>query len=223
MAGLLQRSPQARLSGVQATALLGSQSATPTPRYGGDTDTGPVATVAPPRRRWLWPVAAVLALAVGLGAGYLLPRQGERDVPVLSYGDGGDLPTFDVSSTTCLQGQLVAGRQFPSSSTVSCDTPHDVEIFETLDPFGTQRAMAYPGREQLSGYASAACGLVFDSAVITAAGKDRLQVAALVPSDASFAKRASPTSSFTDRDVICLLRAADGTQLTGTRISKAAG
>jgi hypothetical protein len=150
----------------------------------------------------------------------LLRGAGGSEVQVLTYGDGGDLPVFDVSITSCLQGGLVAGRQFPSGSTVSCDNPHDLEIFETLNPFDSQRDLPYPGRAQFAAYAGSACTLIFGSGVITGTDKSALEVAALVPSEKEFGKRADSSSSYTDRTVICLLRAANGTQLTGTRIAK---
>jgi hypothetical protein len=139
-------------------------------------------------------------------------------VAVLTYGDGGDLPVFAITSDACLSGQVAAGRSFPSGSTVTCSDPHDLEVFDTIDLFGTQRAVPYPGRDQLADYAAAACTLVFDSALVAGPDKDRLEVAALVPSRASFETRSS--SSSPDRDVICLLRAADGSRLTGTRIAE---
>jgi len=214
IAGLLQRAPQARLSGVQAAALLAAQDTAPLVSASASGEATATPT-APRRRRWVWLAAAlVVGLAAGLLGGLVLPRLGEREVPAFSYGDGGDLPIVDVPAGSCLQGPLTAGQQFPAGSTVSCTTPHDLEVFRTLDPFDPGLSAPYPGREQLTTYATVACTLVFESDAIDGADKDRLQVAVLVPSQASFEADAA-------RGVICLLRAADGSPLTGTRIAEA--
>ena len=219
--GLLQRSPQARLNGVQAAAMLATQNPTPMPLYGGEPATSPAAAPTPWRRRWGWPLAAlVLGLVVG-ALGALLLRPSSPTVPVLTYGAGGDLPEFGVTSSYCLPGALAPGRSYPSGTSVSCEGPHDLEVFGVLDPFGTQRDLPDPGVEDLSGYARSACTLLFDSALVEGPGKAGLQVVGLVPTAGSFTARES--SSFTGRDVICVLRAADGAQLTGTRISKDPG
>jgi serine/threonine protein kinase len=219
IAGLLQRSPQARLGGMQAAALLASQPTTPMPQYGGEPVTSPIAVAVPRWRRWLWPA---VALVVGLAAGVLgtvLLRPSTAVVAVMTYGQGGDLPVFGVTSDHCLPGRLAPGRSFPPGTYVSCDDPHDLEVFDVLRPFDTQRALPYPGLEDLSTYARSACTLVFDSGLVAGPDKARLQVVGLVPSQTSFEARSGSTSSFTGRNVICVLRAADGSRLTGTRIS----
>ena len=54
--------------------------------------------------------------------------------------------------------------------------------------------------------------------MIVGQDKANLRVAALVPSPPAFAARSSPTSSFTSRSVLCALYAADGSQITGSRV-----
>jgi len=216
IAGLLQREPRARLTGVQAAALLSGEP--PTPPTGMATRSAPDRGVAGPgRRRWPLLIAAgVVALAVGLGAGLLWPRS-TAGPAVFTYGPGGDIPEVP-SSVSCLQGQLAVGRQY--TTYVSCDDPHDVEIFERLDLFDSQLALPYPGRETVAAGAGPACALVFASGKIAGADKAALRVAALAPSAEAFAYRSSPTSSFSTRSVLCVLYAADGSQLTGSRIAK---
>jgi hypothetical protein len=153
---------------------------------------------------------------VGLGAGLLWPRS-TAGPAVFTYGPGGDIPEVP-SSVSCLQGQLAVGRQY--TTYVSCDDPHDVEIFERLDLFDSQLALPYPGRETVAAGAGPACALVFASGKIAGADKAALRVAALAPSAEAFAYRSSPTSSFSTRSVLCVLYAADGSQLTGSRIAK---
>jgi eukaryotic-like serine/threonine-protein kinase len=218
--GLLQRNPQARLGGQQAMALLASPGST----EDRDPVTAPVVTAAGTRRRRWWAVAAlILGLAAGAAGGFALGRAGGPAISVLTYGEGGDVPVFATAGNACLPGQLAPGRSFPSGSTVSCDGPHDLEIFETFNPFGVSRELPYPGRAQLAEYAASACRLTFGSALVGGPDKDRLEVAALVPSEEAFESRPDASSSFNDRDVICLLRAADGSQLTGSRITEAPG
>ena len=224
ISGLLQRDPQARLAGQQAMALLASGGAsTAAPAEEREPATAPLAVPARrPLRRW-WIVAAlVLALAVGAVGGFLLGRANVPAVATLTYGEGGDVPVFAATSNVCLPGQLAPGRSFPSGSTVSCDAPHDLEVFRTFTPFGTTRELPYPGREPLARFGASACSLTFGSALIDGPDKDRLAVTALIPSQAAFETRGS-SSGYPGRDVICVLHAADGSQLAGTRIAKVPG
>lgn len=216
--GLLQRDPEARLNGAQAAAMLAVRNPTPAP--GGDA-TSPIPLPAARRRRWVWPlVALVVGLVLGV-LGTLLLRPVAPTVPVMSYGAGGDLPVFGVTSTFCLPGPLAPGRSYPSGSSVSCTDPHDLEVFGVLAPFDSRRVLPYPGLGNLAGYARSACTLLFDSALVQGPDKARLQVVGLVPAAAAFTARTA--SGFGTRDVICVLRAADGSQLTGTRIAKDPG
>ena len=220
ISGLLQRAPHARLTGPPAAAMLASSGDTTAVLPDREPSTAPLAAVGPRRRRRWWVAGAlVVGLVLGWAAGSLEGRVGGPTVTVLSYGEGGDVPVFDVTSQACLPGELAPGRAFPSGSVVSCDGPHDLEVFETFDPFGTQRELPYPAAPELRAYASSACRLVFDSAVVTGPDKARLEVAALVPSQTAFGTRAS-SDSFAQRDVICLLRTMDGSQLTGTRVAE---
>jgi len=115
---------------------------------------------------------------------------------------------------------LAVGRQYTTYT--SCDDPHDVEIFESLDLFDTRLDVPYPGRDVIASGAGPACALAFGSGKITGPDKAKLRVAALIPSATAFAYRSSPTSSFSSRSVLCVLYAADGTQITGSRIAKPA-
>jgi hypothetical protein len=81
--------------------------------------------------------------------------------------------------------------------------------------------VAYPGRDELDAYGAAACGLVFGSALIDAPDRDRLEALALVPTQAAF--EASVDGRYPDREVICVLHASDGGQLTGSRLAGESG
>jgi hypothetical protein len=225
IAGLLQRDPRARLTGMQAMALLSGEP--PTPPTGVQAGTGTVTrTVTTPgkpgtpgKRRWPLLIGALaLGLVVGLAAGLFWPR-GTSGPLVFTYGAGGDIPVVATSSPSCLQGQLAVGRQYTSYA--SCEEPHDVEVYASLDLLDTQLDEPYPGREVLAAPAASACTLAFTT-MISGQDKASLRVAALVPSAAAFAERSTPTSTFTSRSVLCALYAADGSQITGTRITKGA-
>lgn len=180
--GLLCRTPDDRLTGPRAAALLPVPDASPATGSGGSRS----------RSGSLWPA---MALAVGLGAGLaggvLLERAAGPQVPTVSYGAGGDVPVFAVDPPACLAGPLTVGMQVPAGSAVPCDAPHDLEVFGRIDPFPAVRSPAYPGRERLDELA-AACG------VGAGEGSDAL---ALVPSQPAF-------ESGPDRGVYCLLRTA---------------
>lgn len=222
IAGLLQRRTDARLTAVQASALLAGGPAVGRPVESTWPQPPPAGAIAVPRRRRVallgLLVAALLVGAVGgLGAGLLWPRTGAP--VVFTYGDGGDLPVWDFTSAACVDGQLVAGHQFPDTASVGCDSPHELQIFATVDLLDTTDDYAYPGRDQLAAAASPSCQLTFGSALIIGADKSSLRVAVLVPSASAFTARPTPTSSFPNRHAICVLRKADGSQLTGSRIT----
>lgn len=215
--GLLQRSPQARLSGMQAEALLASSGGTP-PSPSPDVPTAPLAP-APRRsvRPWLIGIgiALVAGLVAGLVGGFALARAGEPDVRTLTYGEGGDIGVYDVSFLYCLQVRPDSGQQIASSATVSCDAPHAAEVFGVVESFSTSDAVPYPAG--LPEFAAAACSLRFDSGLIT--DQEGVVVTALLPSEAEFG-RDNGSGSFQNRDVYCLLSSADGTsQLTGSRLA----
>lgn len=214
--GLLQRSPQARLSGMQAQALLASA--------GGAPPQGPTAPLAPPRRSrrpWLVGIAVALVagLVAGLAGGFALAGAGEPDVRTLTYGEGGEVPVFDVSFLYCLQVRPDPDVQVTSVATVACDSPHAAEVFAVADTFGTQDDVPYPPR--LREFAASACRLRFDSGLVS--DGTGLAVTALLPSEAEFRRNSStPDSpSFVDRDVYCVLSAADGSQLETSRLAGA--
>ncbi|GAA2554980.1 serine/threonine-protein kinase [Pseudonocardia hydrocarbonoxydans] len=222
--GLLQRSPQARLTATQAEALLASG--------GGPPSEGPTAPVtgqlaAPPAaaRPWRWIAAALVAgLLVGVVGGLLggvaLAAAGRPDVRVLTYGQGGDVPLFDVASEYCLAVAPEPGVQVLSSATEQCDAPHAAEVFDVVDTFGSRQALDLP--PGLPDFARAACALTFGSGVVAGPDTDRLAVTALVPSEAEFTRNTatSGTPSYGQRQVFCVLAPADGGQLTGTRLAE---
>ncbi len=212
IAGLLQKDPQARLSGMQAGALLASGTAPDTP--------------APPRQPWrrigiALAAGLVVGAAAGLTAGLALGGAGAPDVRVLTYGPDGDVPVYEIGFEYCIDVAPDPGRQIDSSATVDCAAPHSAEVFGIVDTFTAQETVPYPAA-RLAELAVAACALRFDSAAVAGADKDRLTVTALVPSEAEFGRDTAGSGgpTFDRRSVYCVLAAADGSRLTGTRIAE---
>ncbi|WP_300014856.1 serine/threonine-protein kinase [Pseudonocardia sp.] len=229
--GLLQRAPQARLTGMQAAALLAvSSNGAPDPST-GNTVTTPVTSrlVAPVRQRpWRWVGIAlaaglVLGLVAGLVGGFGLAGSGRPDVTTLTYGQGGDLPVYDYSGSigsACVNVLPGPGVQIGSSASVTCTNPHVAELFAEWDTVATSRDVPYPRR--IDEFAATACAMLFESGQIVEDGKDRLAVIALLPSEGEFVRNTatSGSPSFGERSVSCFLTNADGTQLTGSRVAE---
>jgi len=223
--GLLQRSPQARLNGTQAAALLASPAAVQSePAATTRSVTGRLSVVAPRRRPWAWVAAALVAgLAGGVAGGLALSRAGDPAVSTLTYGDGGDLLDFDILIPSCLAVRPAAGQQVDSGEQTDCPEPHRSEVFGILDVFGTAADISYPGVEQMSRFGASACRVLFDSGLVVPDGKGLLEVLAVVPSKANFERNAnadSPgsTPAFSDRDLFCVLQVPEGSILTGSKL-----
>ncbi len=194
--GMLRSAPQARLTARQVTALLESE-AQPSAR--GRARGG----------RWRWLLGAlVLGVLAGVAGGFALARAAEPAVGTLVYGPGGAVQLAATIDDACLRGDLGTGP-LGDEARVGCAEPHDLEVFETLDPFGG-REMPAPGPDVLARYAGGACTAAFD-ALVAAPDRDGLEIVALVPSDTAFGTGA--------REVFCILRAADGSPLVGSSIS----
>ncbi len=221
IAGLLQRRPEVRLTAVQAQALLSGEPATPpTGQIVTRTLTSNPQAAGPKVRRWpaLLGVLA-LGLAVGLGAGLLWPR-GTAGPIAYTYGEGGEIPVWDVSSETCLPGQLQPGREF--SQTGVCNKAHDLEVFAVIDSvFDTTRNVPYPGKTVLAAADGPTCRMLFDSDLIGGSDKAALSVSVLVPSQTTFTT-SQPGSNpyYNQREAYCVLSRTDGAQLTESRITK---
>jgi hypothetical protein len=190
LAGLLQRAPRDRPTARQVVSALDA------PRR--------LAGAAPGRgRRWRWAVAgAALGLLVGLGAGFGLA--GPR-IEALTYGPDGDVRLGVPPAGGCLAAAPAPGLGLAG---VGCADPHGAEIVATLDPFG-ERDVRFAGRDALVRFAAGACAPVFD-AVVEPPRRAGLELVALVPTQAAF--------DAGDRDVHCVVRAADGRVLTGGKV-----
>jgi hypothetical protein len=182
---------------------------------------GPTSTITKPspvRRRWgrivgLLAAGAVLGAALTVGVAIAITSGAPAH---FTYGAGGQIPEFYPTSAGCVLGRIVAGRSFPSSASVTCDQPHDAELFIALKPFESSAKLPYPGEQQLADYGQYACQLEFGSAVVGGDDKAGLDVVVLIPSEQQFST--ASTSGYFSRDVMCLLQARDGSQLTGARL-----
>lgn len=74
--------------------------------------------------------------------------------------------------------------------------------------------MRFPGRDALVRLAAGACAPAFD-AMVEPPGRADLELMALVPTEAAF--------DAGDREVHCVVRAADGSALTGARVAGKVG
>lgn len=230
--GMLQRDPRARLGGPQATALLAGPTAA-----GTDAETTPLtgrpgtlsltrASATPQRRRRWGPWVAVMALLLGAAgggyAGYALFGADAPEAVTLTYGGGGEVPELEVSgSYPCTILAPAAGKGIESNSSVACDERHEAEWFAEVELYSSTKVVEYPGQQQLRALGASACRFYFDSPLVVGPDKDRLEVVALVPTEAEFQRDASSTPgyhTYNGRLVRCALRSADGSQLAGSRV-----
>ena len=234
--GMLQRDPRARLGGPQAAALLaGSTGAS----AGADTETTPLTrntdTAAVtrfssevPRRRRRWPFIAVAALLLGVAgggaAGYALFATRAPQAVTLTYGDGGEVPEFDVSSSyPCTLIAPAPGKGVESNSGVACDKRHEAERFAGVTLYSSNEVFGYPGEQQLRAIGASNCRFYFDSPLVLGPDKSALEVVALVPTEAEFQKDSSTSPgyhTYNGRLLHCVLRSADGGQLEGSRVAE---
>lgn len=229
--GLLINTPQARLRAEQVRGLLAQMTgpntgpqpvAYATSRYqqpGAGTTmitTGPQ-PARPPRGPGH--TLALIGLAVLLVAGAFVgglftgrgtagsgapPAEAARG-ETYTYGPGGDIPIFDVSPQSCAAGPIGPGRSVSSSS--ECDKPHDFQVYAADAPVSSSLEVEWPGKERLTAYGQAWCGLLFASKVIVPADKNTaLTYLTLIPTEQSWKDKNS------GRGVICVVRTRDGKQ-----------
>jgi eukaryotic-like serine/threonine-protein kinase len=227
--GLLQRSPQTRLSGPQAAMLLAApgQANSPTQAGGPEpTRLGAPLTErfgAPVRARpWRWvaiaaAVGLLLGLVGGVAGGLALARSGEPDVRLLSYGTGGQVPVFEIGFQYCISTPVVEGTQIASGAIVDCDESHPAELFAVLDTFAYDEQVGYP--EGIADYAARGCAMRFESEAVVGDDKADLVATAMYPTEAEFGRTDESGDRYDYRQVFCVLARADGTNIEGTRLA----
>ena len=90
----------------------------------------------------------------------------------------------------------------------------------------TSDVLTYPGEQQLRAVGASMCRFYFDSPLVVAPDRSRLEVVALVPGEAEFGRDTSTSAgyhSFSGRNLHCALRTADGSQLEGSRVAQQPG
>jgi hypothetical protein len=191
VAGLLQRAPQDRPTARQVATVLAAPM--------------PARMAAGHRiRGWWWVGAgAVLGVLVGLAVA-LAVTTGSR-VPALTHGSGGEVALAGPVAGACLADAPAPGTV---ATTTDCAGPHAAEVVATLDPYAAH-AVPYPEADALARFAAGACPAAFE-AVVAPNGRTGLELTALVPAASAFGAG--------DRAVHCLVRAADGSALTGSRV-----
>lgn len=112
------------------------------------------------------------------------------------------IPTLEAGS--CVNG-ISPGADTTASTTVDCATPHDNEVVGTVRHDGQG---GYPGVAALETFAEAGCIAAFNTYVGGDFQSSTLQMLPVVPDEPSWAKGS--------RDISCVVRAGDGTQLTGS-------
>ena len=233
--GLLNTVPAARPSAEQVRGLLAQVTNAPpggittavTSHYPAPTTavTQPAQPARPRRRGPVLALGAVLAVAVFAGGFLTSEALGSAEADerpagmedTVTFGDGGTLPEFGYDDYYpeggCLNGRIQPGQRINENAQVDCTEPHDLQVYasgwtmsvpEENDEFPD---VGYPDPAVLTTYAERYCTMVFDSERVTgdAVDKEKLRYRALVPAERAWSEW---------RGVYCVLRAADGGQLT---------
>ncbi|WP_433263821.1 serine/threonine-protein kinase [Actinosynnema sp. CS-041913] len=220
--GLMMPDPNARLTGPQARAMLERAVAQPTPPRGfaGPHPTTQYAPTPPAQRKpWLKGLitagVAVGAVAFFLG-GIMVDRWLFTDqppaamAPTFTFGAGGQLPEFTLSSNRCGDDWLADSVRV---AIADCDAEHNIEAFAQGDPFGSQASVPYPGDDFLRKYGEDYCTLMFESSRVPVDNKQTtLRYAAVVPTQAEW--RQDYSSAKGSREVTCVLWKKDRVLLT---------
>ncbi|HWM01413.1 MAG TPA: serine/threonine protein kinase, partial [Actinophytocola sp.] len=229
--GLLNSTPQARLSATQVRGLLAQATNTPAlgtqtvpAGYNGGTAMLPGAPPTHlttgqnrPRRTGLLVAALVSVLLAGAAGGWFGGRAllaGEQPVDdakgaTMSYGlGGGTVEEFALGSGNCSAAQLRPGRSYPSGSNSDCASPHDFEVYDS-DDFDTA-VSEYPGESYMKTYAEGLCAMFFRTSALDGADRDTLSFATLYPTKMSWDEQADDDSSDGgDRSVYCVITNRD--------------
>jgi hypothetical protein len=235
--GLLINTPQARLTATQVRGLLAQVA--PGPHTGPQTVHYPGTAVYPqpnhatmvvPARRKRGPArlalvlgAVVVLLAAAFFAGVAAGRKAGPDGAAadpargetLVWGEGGDVPVFNVSVGYCVSAPLSKNRSYPSTS--DCEKAHDFQSYaETPVVSSTTDNVPWPGKESLARMGEAWCRLVFNSDVITDEKKqETLTYVTLVPSQVAWDDK-----DHSGREVTCVVQRRDGKQTEGSVVAK---
>lgn len=129
-----------------------------------------------------------------------------EDQPIDS---GTSTSVFDLREGTCFNDPVTADDELVEElAVVSCDTPHDNEVFAIIDhPDGTDAA--FPSSEAMSEFANQKCEAVYYTYVGTAYADSLFLYSTYYPTAESWDEG--------DREIICFLYHPDLEKLTGSR------
>jgi hypothetical protein len=121
-------------------------------------------------------------------------------VALLTACGGGETSVFDLEVGDCYNDPEDGSNQVAELATVSCDEPHDNEVFAVINhPAG--EGEAFPGTEELDLFAEEECVPPFEEYV----GRDYLEselfLYSIKPTEETWARG--------DREVVCALYAVD--------------
>ncbi|SDG32558.1 Septum formation [Lentzea fradiae] len=227
--GLLIADPNARLSGPQARAMLSSIGNQPTPPAGIPPQVTQQYQQAPPvdpakkkRNRVLALVAAGVLAAAAFTGGIFTHKAftapGGSNSAALTYGEGAEVPVFELYENTCGIGEVAPAKLLNSETREECDEPHDFEVFDSVDTLPSQSSLpdaAYPGVDALKSLGVARCEMTLNSEWVKDGSK--LKLTTLVPSETAWTKDKSGSAK---RKIWCLASARDGGKLDGSVIAK---
>jgi hypothetical protein len=166
----------------------------------------------------------LLGVAGGGAAGYALSGARNPHAITLTYGDGGEVPELATSSVyPCTIIAPAPGKGLASNSAVDCGERHEAERFAAVTLYSSNDVFDYPGEQQLREVGASTCRFYFDSPLVVGPDKDRLEVVALVPTETEFQKDSSTSPgyhTYNGRVLHCALRAADSSQLEGSRVAQ---
>ena len=219
--GLLNVTPRARLTSQQVRGLL-AQGTQPITEPRGATamytpPRGQPHPAAPVRRPvgWPWVVVAVVLVAAIFAGGFFTGRAGTVAVvddpakgPSYTYGDGGELPAFDLGKGQCSPARLESGRSY--TNTANCEDPHDFEVYDSIDPYSVEDGYDYPGVDSLKALAESSCKVFFDLGILSDKLHAELVHSSVVPSQ----KEWEAPSDERSRTMYCVISRRDGQQLT---------
>ncbi|WP_235926440.1 serine/threonine-protein kinase [Actinokineospora pegani] len=238
--GLMNGTPQGRLTGPQVRSLLGHVRNGP-PSGPVAAHSGPVPTQThyipptPPnathlvaagqggrvRTKTALVIAGVLAV-VGLVAGIFLREafipsaDAENVVQTYSYGPGGDLTEFELREGYCSNNPLQMNAGYSSSGS-DCDKPHKIEVFGSFSPLSTSYDLTYNG-DRVKGAAEGFCTWLFNTERVdpTKHADGKLAFAVVYPSQAVW-----EDDDISNRyETFCVVYDPSGAFLTKTVLTK---
>jgi hypothetical protein len=226
--GLLNNAPPGRLNAAQVRGLLaqvtsgphtGPQGVYPSTALYPQPPRDATRVVPVKKRRLplilgsaLAAVLVVLAFFVGVAAGRKSPPVTDpAKGQTLVWGEGGDVPDFNVSLGSCVASPLTKGRSYPSTS--DCKQPHDFQTFGEHDTVSTSSKVDWPGKDQLTRFGEAWCAMTFAGNTITE-DRAKLTWVTLIPSE-----KAWDDTAHGGRAIVCAVQSRDGKQLDGSVVA----